>query len=187
MTKDDLYTELSYVNHSREKRLQYANLVYSQPKLITPLLEILFSVDDKTSCRAAWVFEFACSKDITTVIPYLDVFTKHMATVHLDSAVRPVAKIGELITKAYYGKEDSEIKSKLNTEHKERIVAACFDWVINDEKVAVKAYSMHSLFLLGKEFDWIYPELRLILERDFSSQSAAFKARAKQILKKIKT
>ncbi|MDN3493021.1 adenylosuccinate lyase [Winogradskyella bathintestinalis] len=186
MTKAELYKELSYVNHSREKRLKYANLVIDYPELIPPLLDILFGVDNEKSCRAAWVFEFMCSKNIETIIPFLDVFTKHMSKVHLDSAVRPVAKICELITKTYYGKDDSKIKDSLTSTHKERLIETCFDWMINDEKVAPKAYSMVSLNLLGTEFDWVHTELVIILERDFQMQSAAFKARARHILKKIK-
>ena len=45
---------------------------------------------------------------------------------------------------------------------------------------------MTTLYLFGKEFDWIHPELAIILERDFYNESAAFKARARHILKKIK-
>ena len=45
---------------------------------------------------------------------------------------------------------------------------------------------MSSLFLLGKEFDWINEELLIILERDYLSQSAAFKARARDLIKRIK-
>lgn len=186
MTKNQLYKELNYVNHSREKRLYYANLVIDNPELISPLLEILFSVDDKISCRAAWVFEFMCSENLESIIPYLNTFTKNISKIHLDSAMRPVAKITELLTTAYYGKECSEIKNALNNEHKDRIIEACFDWMINDTKVAPKAYSMNSLYLLGTEFDWIHPELKIILERDFSNQSAAFKARSRHLLKKIK-
>ena len=58
--------------------------------------------------------------------------------------------------------------------------------MINDVKVAPKAYSMNALYLFGQDYDWIYPELILILERYFQTQSAAFKARARHILKKIK-
>ena len=54
------------------------------------------------------------------------------------------------------------------------------------EKIAPKAYAMNSLFLLGKDIDWIHPELVTILERDFQMQSSGFKARARHILKKIK-
>ena len=161
-------------------------MVIDNPELIQPLLNILFEVDDKISCRAAWVFEFMCSKNLEAIIPYLDVFTKNVSSVYLDSAMRPVAKISELLTTAYYGKNDSAIKDVLNPIHKERIIEACFDWMINDIKVAPKAYAMNALFLLGTEFEWIHPELKIILERDFSSQSAAFKARSRHILKKLK-
>jgi len=186
LTKDQLYKELNYVNHSREKRLLYANLVIGNPELVRPLLEILFDVDDKISPRAAWVFEFMCNERLEDIIPHLDFFTENISKVHLDSTVRPVAKICEYLTKAYYSKEKNAIKSNLSQIHKERITEACFDWMINDEKIAPKAYSMNSLYLLGTEYDWIHPELAIILERDFQMQSSGFKARARHILKKIK-
>ncbi len=186
MTKDQLYQELNYVNHSREKRLYYANLVIDHPELVQPLLEILFEVDDKISCRAAWVFEFMCGEKLEAIIPHLDLFTENISKVHLDSAVRPVAKICEYLIKAYYSKNQNAITSALSELHKEKIVEACFDWMINDEKIAPKAYSMNALYLLGKEYDWIHPELAMILERDFQMQSSGFKARARHILKKIK-
>lgn len=186
MTKTELYQELNYVNHSRKKRLFYANLVIEQPELITPLLEILFDVDDKISCRAAWVFEFMCDKHLDYIIPHLNLFIEQISKVHLDSAVRPVAKVCEYLIKAYYSKNENAIKTVLTASHKEKIIESCFDWMINDEKTAPKAYAMHSLFLLGTEYDWIHPELAMLLERDFQMQSSGFKARARHILKKIK-
>ena len=186
MTKAELYKELNYVNHSREKRLKYANLLIDNPKLITPLLDILFDVNDKISCRAAWVFEFMCGENLNAIIPHLNTFTKQITRVHLDSAVRPVAKVCEYLTKAHYSKTDNAIKTALSEPHKEHIIEACFDWMITDEKIAPKAYSMNSLYLLGTEYDWIHPELAIILERDYELQSSGFKARAKHILKKIR-
>ncbi len=186
MTTEQLYEELNYVNHSREKRLFYAHLMQDNPDLVPKLLDILFSVDDKISPRAAWVFEFMCNEDIDTIIPHLDAFTANMHKVHLDSAVRPIAKICEFLAKAYTSKLDNNIKKALTETHKERIIETCFDYMINDEKIAPKAYSMNTLFLFGRNYDWIHPELALILERDFQIQSSGFKARARQILKKIK-
>lgn len=167
--------------------MHYANLVIDNPKLISPLLEILFEVDDKISCRAAWVFEFMCGEKLEEIIPYLDRFTENISKVHLDSAVRPVAKVCEYLIKFYYSKNDHEIKSHLSERHKEKIIEACFDWMINDEKIAPKAYAMNTLYLLGNEYDWIHPELAIILERDFQIQSSGYKARARHILKKIKS
>ncbi|WP_370478195.1 adenylosuccinate lyase [Tamlana flava] len=186
MTTAELYNELNDVNQSREKRLFYANMVIGNPDLLPKLLDILFDVEDKMSERAAWIFEFVCRKNINLIIPYLDTFTENMGKVSRDSAVRPVAKICELVVLAYCDKADNPIKWALTNTHKERIIETCFDYMINNEKVAPKAYAMSALNLLGKDYDWVHPELKLILERDFYEQSAAFKARAKHILNKIK-
>jgi len=185
LTTTQLYKELSYVNHSRENRKTYAHMVISNSSLYPKLLDILFMVDDKISCRAAWVFEFASGENIESIIPYLNTFTANIGRVHLDSAVRPVAKGCEYLVKAYYAKQDNAIKHKLTSKHQERIIEACFDWMINDEKIAPKAYAMSSLYLLGYNYKWIHPELKLILERDYQMQSSGFKARARQIIAKI--
>ncbi|WP_367180210.1 adenylosuccinate lyase [uncultured Lacinutrix sp.] len=173
------------MNHSREKRLYYANLVIDNPNLIPKLLDILFMVDDKISPRAAWVFEFMCGENLEAIIPYLDIFTENLHKVHLDSAVRPVAKVCEYLIKAFYGKTETKIKVALLPKHREKIIEACFDWMINDEKIAPKAYAMNSLFLLGYDYNWIHSELIIILERDYQMQSSGFKARARHILKKL--
>ncbi|MCB0463040.1 MAG: adenylosuccinate lyase [Flavobacteriaceae bacterium] len=186
MTKEELYKELSYVNHSRGNRQKYALLVISNPDLIPKVLDILFQVDDKTSCRAAWLLEFVARENLDSILPYLDRFTEKMHKVHLDPAVRPIGKICEYLIEAYYHRDNNHTKDYLKPEHKERIIELSFDYMITDQKVAAKAYSMHSLYLLGKEYDWIHPELKTILEKDFNANTAAFKARARHLLKKLK-
>ena len=186
MDSKNLYEELNYVNHSRENRIRYANLLLKNPELVLPALNILFMVDDSVSCRAGWILEFMSTENIEAILPHLDFFTENMHKVHLDSAVRPIAKICEHLTIAYYGKKSSQVKNFLTKIHRERITEVCFDYMINDNKTAPKAYSMNSLYLLGFEFDWIHKELANILERDFNMQSSGFKARAKHILKRIK-
>ena len=92
----------------------------------------------------------------------------------------------EFLIKSYYSKEANLIKTTLQQKHLEKIIETCFDYMINDEKIAPKAYAMNTLYFLGKDFKWIRPELREILERDYPNQSAGFKARAKHILNNIK-
>lgn len=186
MTEDQLYKELIYVNHSRENRLKYAHIIIDSPELIPKVLDILLNVDDKRSARAAWLLEFIARDHLDFLIPHLDRLTSEMHKVHLDSAVRPMAKICECLIEAYYSKHENRIKYSLKPNHRESIIECCFDWMINDEKIAPKAYSMNSLYLLGYDYPWIHPELALILERDFQMQSSGFKARAKHILRKIK-
>lgn len=187
MTTEELYKELDYVNHSRENRKKYALLVINNPELITQVMDILFRVDDKVSCRAGWLLEFVARENLDSVLPHLDRFTFKMHKVHLDSAVRPIAKICEYLVEAYYNKNENLTKEKLKPKHKEKIIELCFDYMITDQKIATKAYAMNTLFLLGKDFDWIHPELKMILEKDFQSGSAGYKARARCLLKKIKT
>ncbi|MDU8886412.1 adenylosuccinate lyase [Yeosuana sp. MJ-SS3] len=186
MTINQLYETLNYVDASRENRLKYAKMVLDDMSLFPKLIEIMFMVNDPISSRAAWVFEYVCNDYIYGLIPYLDVFTKNLKQVYLDSSIRPVAKVCEMLAKEYDSKHNKTIKKNLQAVHKERIIEACFDWMISDQKVAVKAYSMTTLYLLGQEYDWVHPELKQILQHDYANESAGFKARAKQVLKKIK-
>lgn len=186
MSLEEFYKELSYVNASRENRMKYANMVLNDMSLFPKLIDILFMVNDKVSCRAAWVFEFVCAKYIYAIVPHLDTFTINLKKVHLDSAVRPVSKVCEFIATTYYSKQHNTIQKVLNLKHQELIIEACFDWMISDQKIAPKAYAMETLFLFGQDNDWVHPELALILEQDFQMQSPGFKARAKRTLKKIK-
>ena len=186
MTTEELNKELGYVNHSRENRKKYALMVINNPELLPKVMDILFNVDDKVSYRAAWLMEFVAREDLNAILPHLDRFTKEMHKIHLDPAVRPVAKICEYLIEAYYHKDPNKIKQVLTPEHKERIIELSFDYLITDQKIAPKAYSMGTLYLLGKDYDWIHPELILILERDFHSGTAGFKARARRLLSKMK-
>ena len=186
MTFDQFYDKLNYVNASRENRLKYANMVLNDMDLFPKLVEILFMVNDKVSCHASWVFEFVCIENIYTIVPHLDTFSKNIKHIKFDSAIRPVSKICSLIAAEATSKTLNPIKTLITPKQKEHIVEICFDWMISDQKVAVKVHAMETLFLLGKDSSWVHPELIQILEQDFLSQSAGYKSRAKRILKRIK-
>lgn len=149
-------------------------------------MDIAFDVDDPISNRACWVIEFTAKENLAFLFPYLNYFTQNLNRVHLDSSVRPLAKICEFLIKAYFSKNDPEVRKVLTENYLERITTACFDWLIGDHKVAAKAYSMTSLLLLGRKFSWIHPELKMVLEQNYASGSAAYKARARHTLAKLK-
>lgn len=186
MTKEELYTALDYVNHSREKRKEMATLVLNNPKLVGPLFEIAFQQNNQISSKACWVLEFTAKEKLAYIFPYLDVFTAGLNELHLHPSVRPMAKICEYLILGYFKKQNIEVQNALNNEHLEHITAACFDWIIGDHKVAAQAYSMTCLLLLGQKFDWVHPELKMILEQNYAQGSAAYKARARMTLAKLK-
>lgn len=186
VTKTDLYRSLNYVDATREKRVHMASLILDHPYLIRPLLEIIFVEEDPISSRAAWVLEFALKKKLHYIYPQLDFFTANISSVRLESSVRPLAKICEFLAKAYFSKTKTKARQALKQKHLEALTTACFDWLIGEYKVAAKAYSMTSLLLLGRKFDWIHTELKMVLEQNYAKGSAAYQARARMTLAKIK-
>lgn len=186
MTKVELHEALNYVNHSREKRLEMAQLILDTPHLVHPLLEIAFDVSDPISFRACWVLEYTLKQHLSYLFPYIDLFTAQVHTVQLDSSIRPMAKICECLIISYFSKKKTDTQNILKEEHLEKITTTCFDWLIGDHKVAAKAYSMTSLFLLGKKYPWVHPELRMVLEQNYHQGSAAYKARARHTFEKLK-
>ncbi len=186
MTSTELYEKLNYVNHSREKRLEMAQLVLANPALVGPLLDIAFEVDNPISSRACWVLEFTAKEDLRYLDDHLDIFLGKLPAIYLHSSVRPMAKICEYLILEHYKPVANKGVCKLNEVHLEQIATACFDWLIGPQKVAPKAYSITCLYHLGKSFSWIHPELRLVLEQEYSKGSAAFKARARQVLAKLR-
>ncbi len=163
-----------------------AALVLDNPKVMKHLVDIAMTNDDPISSRACWVLEFVVKQKPSYIFSHLEDFTTRLGDVKLHSSVRPIAKICEILVKAYFSKKPNPVQGKLNGGHLERIATACFDWLIGDHKVAAQAYSMTSLLLLGRKFDWILPELKMVLELNYANGSAAYKARARMTLAKIK-
>lgn len=161
-------------------------MVLENPYLVEPLMQIAFEVDDPISNRACWVMEFTAKENLSYIYPYLESFTLNLGNVHFDSSVRPMAKICEFLIKAYFSKNENETKKYLTEQHLERITTTCFDWLIGNHKVAAKAYSMTCLLLLGRKFDWIHSELKMVLEQNYAKGSAAYKARARMTLAKLR-
>lgn len=185
MTKDQLIAELNFIDRSRFKRDAFASYFFTNKSELPILMKVVFDIDSEYSIKATWVLECLCTQDLHCLIPYLEEMSKKVRAVHFDSAKRPFAKIIEMLAMAYYTKGDSIIKNQLKPILKKRFIEFCFDCMIHQEKVAVKVFCMNSLYLFGREFSWIHPELKIILEQDFTKQSAAFKARARHLLKKL--
>lgn len=183
MNKEFLIQQLDAIeNAKRVNRLRVADLVLENPVLFKYLLELVFDFDNKLSIKAAWVLEFVCVKKLEWLVPHLNYFTQNIGNIKFGSAVRPVAKICELLAKCYTSKNNSDIKNNLTTAHLDQLIETGFDWLISDHKVAVKAYTMEMLFLVGKNHNWVHEELQLIIQQNITNESAAYKARGKKIL-----
>ena len=174
--------KLDSVTGHRANRHKYADEVLENPVLFPELIRLCFQASNKNAAKACWILELVCYEKLEWLQEYLDFFCSNIKNLTDDSAIRPAAKICLLLTISHFKK-----KEILLTENQlQQITETCFDWLMTDIKVASKCYSIRALHLLGNHFDWIHPELKVILDKDYNSHSAAYKAVGREILKKIK-
>ena len=170
----------------RENRQRIANIVLEQAFLFEELVTITFWIDKKISIKAAWVLEWICThQNLDFILPYLKEFTSKISSLKFDSAIRPCAKICEHLATAYYAKSANKTKEILTLVHIDAIVETGFDWLITPQKIAVRAYTMNTLYLFGLEKEWIHPELKHLIETKIIHESKGTKARGKHLIKLI--
>lgn len=65
-----------------------------------------------------------------------------------------------------------------------RLMDTCFKYIsVPGEAIAVKAFSLTVLEKLSKTYPEIIPELKLLIEENYDRETAAFRSRAKKVLK----
>ena len=162
-----------------------ASRIIENPEQLADLLNISFLDEHPISSKASWILDMVLRDHLELLLPHLDLFCKHLGTVSLDSSIRPLAKICEMLVLKCLKSTNPGVFRNISDEHLEAIATSCFDWLISDQKVAPKAYSMTSLYYLGTKFPWIHEELGQVLEQNYTAGSAAYKARARIILQKL--
>ncbi len=179
-----LVTELNNLeNAKREHRQRVANFVTKDPNLFKHLIGITFDVENKISIRAAWILEWICTHDhLEWMLPHLEEFSLKIATLQFDSAIRPCAKICEHLAKAYFSKTANDFQKTMTAAQINAIIETGFDWLITPQKIAVRAYTMNTLYLFGLTKNWIHPELSHLISTKIIHESKGCKARGKQVL-----
>lgn len=187
MTRNYLIEQLNNIeNAKRDNRQRVANIVCDNYELVPHLVDITFKIDTKTSIKAAWILEWICThNNLNLILPHLNTFTTKIGTLHFDSAIRPCAKICEHLAIAYTSKKKKLVKGYLKDHHIEAIIETGFDWLITPQKIAVRAYTMNTLFLFGKLKNWVHPELEHLIRTKIIHESKGCKARGKHILEAI--
>ena len=186
MDRKGLQECLTLMKQMREERLKAAAMLRKDPGGIPLLLEFIFDDEEEYGFRGGWALDLALQEDLHLILPHLDQFMEGLPKLTHESAIRPMAKICEMLSIAYFRAQDEGVRSHLTSEHREVMAERCFDWLIGNHKVAAKAYSMTALYELGKEIDWVHPELELVLERNYKDGSSGYQARARKILDRLR-
>lgn len=165
----------------RPIRDELSGEVFNDSSLFDELMEMALDLKDKNHYKACWTLELVLEKEIDWLGEYLSRFCETLPLYKHEGAVRSVSKVCLFSVKNHLKRRDGF----LSPEQLQQITETCFDWLIADTKVASKAYAMRALYLIGKNEDWVYPELKVILQQGFPEHSPAYKAAAKEILQKI--
>lgn len=173
----ELYKNVANSSAYRISRDKNADLILTDSQLFPDLLAIAFDTADKNHYKACCILELVLEKQPYLMTDYLPAFCLSLSKYTNKSALRATSKICMFLSQYL----------TLTDVQEQQITESCFDWLISeDRKVATKAYSIRTLYELGKKHDWINPELQRILSDDYHKHSAAYKAVAREILKKIK-
>jgi hypothetical protein len=162
----------------RASREFIRDYVLQNPEKLQFLMEIGLNEKDKIHIKACWSLELIFEIKLELILPFLEDFLAKIEHFNNDSAIRPISKICMFLSKSK--------TIKLSESQETKIIETCLDWLIQDEKVAAKAYSMITLYNFGKKHSWINEELKTILSQDYFKHSAAYQAAAKDILQKLK-
>jgi len=185
VTEEQLYTAL---DSGRISKSQIDGLVLQleeHPQLAPGLFRLVLMEDREGTFNASWTFDHLMRKQLIFLIPFIDEFTNGLAELKSESCVRPIAHVCEMLCEAYFKKKQSLFVENVKDKHLENIVTACFDWLIGPMNVAPKVFAMTSLYYLGLKFDWVHPELKQVLEVNYTAGTTGYKNRAKKTLDKL--
>lgn len=157
--------------YSKTNALRIAAYACSSPKAFSELMACFMDEEYRLAQRAAWSVSFAAEQNPALLQPYIKDLVHRIQQPDVHPAViRNSVRILEKI----------EIPAQFHGP----VMNTCFQFIATPTTpVAIKAFSLTVLFNLSHDYPEIKPELKLIIEERWQYESAAFKSRAKKILK----
>jgi len=174
---------------SQQNRQVVVDYILKNPQYFSEIITLAFDVNYKYHYKAAWIVLFVYKIHPEFLYPHLDFFTASLSQLKNEKAIRSLAKVCELLSKAYCCDSHTRIYSWFNPLNIDRIITVAFDWLIGNYSVAIKVYGMQILYNFGslpQAEQWILVELKAILSESLYFEQKAFQARAKYLLKKIR-
>ncbi len=167
---NELLKEKIYTN---PHAMQVSDYACASKKNFKELMQCFLSNEYRLAQRAAWSVSRAARQQPEMIAPYIKdlVAQLHRNDVH-NAVIRNSVRILEAIEipEAYHGE----------------VMNACFSFIESPSSpVAIKAFSLTTLFNLSKIYPEIKDELKLIIEDRWDTETPAFKSRGRKILKEI--
>jgi len=166
--RDTILSEHSKTNCSR-----VVKWIGNNPQRFDQLFHLFLNGEPLVIQRAAWPLSYAVIAHPELIQKYFSRLLKNLSKKGLHDAVK--RNTVRLL-------QDIDIPEKFHGE----VMNRCFEYIISPaEKPAVKAFSLSVLQNLAKKYPEINQELKTVIGDRWDYESAAFKSRAKKILREL--
>jgi len=155
---------------SRKKALSTTEYACSSNNRFKELMQCFLANEYRLAQRAAWSVSWAARKKPELIKPYIKDLVAQLNRTDVHNAV---------IRNSVRVLEEIEIPESMHGD----VMNACFGFIEKPSvPLAIKVFSLATLFNLSKYYPEIKGELKLIIENNWNNESAAFKSRGKKIL-----
>ena len=151
-----------------EKIVRY---VGNDPKKFAELVKLFLSKDPIIVLRSGWPLSYCVEKHHEVIKPHFKSIIPLLEKPAIHNAAhRNILRLLQYvpIPEKYHG----------------HVMDACFKFIASHEtEVAIKAFALTVLDNLSKEYPEIKQELKLVIEERWDHETAAFRSRARKMLK----
>lgn len=179
--KSQMYQKIEASTCHVASRKMVSNFAMKNENHLDEMIRLAFDIEHDLHVKAFWSLDLVCEKKLKQFAAYIEDFCIILPKIKDASALRPATKIAFFLTKSNHRKNGIS----LTQEQEHNLIEALLDRLIQNEKVASKVYAMKALFVLGKKYDWVHNELKMIISQDYSNHSAAYQAATRNLLKKL--
>ncbi|PZR22301.1 MAG: hypothetical protein DI535_26495 [Citrobacter freundii] len=159
--------------HSKSNCLKVVKWIGDSPVRFAELIELFLKDEYRIVQLAAWPMSYVAEAHPEMIRKHLPRLIKNLERTGTHPAVRRnTIRLFQYI----------QIPEKFQGQ----VMNLCFEYIADpQEKAAVKAFSLTVLENLSELYPEIRPELKTIIEERMDTETAAFRSRAKKILKKL--
>ena len=161
--------------HSKAQRDKIIEWVGDAQQRFDDLFRLFLKDENRVSQRASWPVSYCVEAHPEFMQHHLKELLQNLERPNLHDAIKrnTIRLLQEIpIPEKYHG----------------QVMNICFGYVENPtEAVAIKAFSLTVLGNLAIQYPEIIPEIKLLIEDQLPHQTAAFKSRAKRLMKQFKS
>jgi hypothetical protein len=173
----DFYNRVANSNASTNCRNGIRDFVLQNREYLNDIMTFGTDLTNKNQYKAVWIIEMVAETHPELLIPFIDSIGNIAGKYKHESSIRGISRTIFFLS--------TSKKITLAEEQQEQFIEISLDRLISDDKVAPKVFAMYTLLHFSKQHDWIKEELQNIINKDFTQQSAGYKAAAREVLRKI--